>query len=111
MGKAFDFAKQLFARNATHRRGHRIADQTPIFHAEYAAGECQELIGAEQEAYLAHDAVGMFDGAKHRAHQLEELADAQNCLDIYAVSKGFTEEEIEVEQLRKLSTRFDTGEK
>lgn len=108
MGKTFEEIKRLMAANAVHRKGTPI-NIASVFHAQYAIGECQELLAAENAPYpLIPGTTG--PSAAHIAYQLEELADARNCLDIYAVSKGFTEEQIEAEQLRKLALRFTIPE-
>lgn len=98
MNKAFDKIKELMARNATHRKGFRIADQTPLFHLKYAAGELLEL--------TAEHAVDECEGGRYE-QELAELADVFNCLGIFAIKCRFTTDEIEQAMIEKLETRFD----
>lgn len=95
MSRAFEKIKELVARNATHRKGFRIADQSPEFDLKYAAGEMIELAGVRG---------GAFDVIESEA--LREFADVMNCLQIYAVKRGWTEHMVDAAQFEKLDSRF-----
>lgn len=96
VNKAFDKIKELMARNATHRKGFRIADQTPLFHLKYAAGEMLELAEARW--------------SETEDNELHEFADVMNCMQLYAIKRGWTEDQVEAAQIEKLETRFDKEE-
>ncbi len=124
MQKAFDKIKELMARNATHRKGFRIADQTPGFHLKYAAGEILELSGALHNVLLLQSSTmaamaNVSEGSRATLNfaeddvlqeELREFADVMNCLQIYAIKRGWTEEQIDAAQMEKLETRFDKEE-
>ncbi len=104
MKAVFDKIKELMARNATHRKGFRIADQTAEFHLKYAAGEMIELSAASSRTQSCESTL---ERVRYFRDELCEIADIFNCLVIYAEKRGFNESAIEQAMLQKLEARFD----
>ena len=102
MSVAFKKIKALMTRNATHRKGFRIADQTPEFDLKYAAGEMIELAGVK-----IHAPPTLRNRRRFDADILREFADVMNCLQIYAIKRGWSEDEIDAAQCEKLDSRFE----
>jgi hypothetical protein len=87
MQRAWDTVAAYVAANAHNpRKGYRLKDLTDEQQLKYAAAEMTELLMAPGN--------------------LDELADLFGCLFHYAMRKGWTLQQIEVEIIRKLELRF-----